>query len=118
MHLTIFQILTFTFCFSYSLARSAVSKRHHNSIAKRSAFYGEDPAEMTKRSDTKYVFMHHVGSVLTHISFLSDVILRFLAVRVSAVFWLLFIISSISCSNFRYVRSTSWVWFSVSLTLQ
>jgi hypothetical protein len=85
MHLTIFQILIFTSCFSYSLAlnwRSAVSKRHHNSIAKRGALYGEDPVEMTKRSDTKYVFMHHVGSALTDISFLSDVMLRLLAVRV------------------------------------
>ena len=60
MYLTIFQILVFTLCFSCSLARnlhSSVFKRNRNAVANRSVLHREEASE------TKYVFMHHVGSV-------------------------------------------------------
>jgi len=63
MRLTIFQILAFTFFFSSSLAGSlhgSVARANHHAIANRSVFDGGDSAELTKRSQQKYVFMHHI----------------------------------------------------------
>ena len=61
MLLTIFQILAFTFFISCSLAQdSLLFERSSNVIAHRSV---EDPVEMTKRDNTKYVLMHIVSSV-------------------------------------------------------
>ena len=66
MRLIIFHILALTLFFSCSLALSlhrSVDKRNPHAIANQSGFYVEVPAEVTKRSETKYVFMHHVGSI-------------------------------------------------------
>lgn len=84
---SILQILAFSLLFSCTLALSshqALAKRH-NAIANRSAFYGEDSAEMTKRSQSKFVFMHHVSSISID-TFMSipNVILRSLAVSAPA----------------------------------
>ena len=64
MLFTIFQILAF---FSYSCALNMDRYRAHRSLARqnsnvnRSMLY--DPIQITKRSDPKYVFMHHVRSI-------------------------------------------------------
>ena len=66
MHLTIFQILAFTFFFSLSLARNLHSSspdQNLNVVANRSVSYREVPVELTKRDDVKYVFMHTVSSI-------------------------------------------------------
>ena len=64
--LTIFHILTFTLLFPCSLTLTlprSVDKRNPHAIANITRFYDRDSAEMTKRSGTKYVLMHHVGSI-------------------------------------------------------
>jgi hypothetical protein len=64
MHLTIFKILAFTFLFSCSLALYLRwLEQNLNVIPDRSVPYENDPVEITKRDETKYVFMHHVSSV-------------------------------------------------------
>lgn len=66
MCLTIFQILAFTFLFSCSPSLALYSRwleRNLNVIFDRSLPYENDPVEITKSDETKYVFMHHVSSV-------------------------------------------------------
>ena len=81
---TILQILAFSILFSCTLALSShqsLARRNHNAITNRSALYGEDSAEMTKRSQSKFVFMHHVSSIsIDTFMSMSNVILRSLAV--------------------------------------
>jgi hypothetical protein len=63
MRLTIFQILAFTFFISCSLARNlSFLEQNPNVIANRSV-PEDDRVKITKRDDTKYVFMHLVSSV-------------------------------------------------------
>lgn len=60
MDLTIFQIIAFTIFFSCAFARDLrLLEQSSTVMANRSV---EDPIEITKRDDTKYVFMHIVSS--------------------------------------------------------